>query len=406
MRLDLANYAGGREQAFVKHYFLDRYLERLIFKIASKYDEIVYIDGFSGPWQNRDEEFQDTSFGIALRTLTMVRKRMAELNPPHRRQIRVTAHLVERDPRAFSRLSGLQHLFPDVCVVCHHGEFTRIAPEIAQSIPSQAFSFVFVDPKGWNVDLRAIKTLVGRDNCEVVFNFMFDFINRFSLLGDPVIADQLDRLIPDRAWRTHLASVVSLETTDPRGDDRGKILLDEFKAALGSVGGYQFVADVQVLYPTKDRPLYFLVYGTRKPAGIEEFRNCQISAMLEQSQVRGRAKMKGLAAARSQGELLSSTNEMGPDPDIQRLERERERATKQLLEMIPNDGSSIRWGTIWPQILARYEIRRRDLNAIAVDQKGSGILTFEGWTNPRKKNPEDCYKVRRRAKVPEVERLL
>ena len=50
MPVDLANYA-GREQAYVKHFLLDAYLEALIHKIASRYDHVVYVGGFSGPWQ-------------------------------------------------------------------------------------------------------------------------------------------------------------------------------------------------------------------------------------------------------------------------------------------------------------------------------------------------------------------
>jgi hypothetical protein len=59
----------GREQAYVKHVFLKRYLEALIFKTASTYNHIVYVDGFAGPWQSANEEFADTSFGIALNAL-------------------------------------------------------------------------------------------------------------------------------------------------------------------------------------------------------------------------------------------------------------------------------------------------------------------------------------------------
>jgi hypothetical protein len=73
MPLDLDHYV-GREQAYVKHHFLAGYLERLIFKTASAYREIVYADGFSGPWQNQGERFEDTSFGIALKALTLVKQ--------------------------------------------------------------------------------------------------------------------------------------------------------------------------------------------------------------------------------------------------------------------------------------------------------------------------------------------
>ena len=71
--LDPVNYR-GREQAYTKHYFLDAYLDGLVYKVGRTYDEIVYVDGFPGPWQNQNEEFQDTSFGIALTKLRQVKE--------------------------------------------------------------------------------------------------------------------------------------------------------------------------------------------------------------------------------------------------------------------------------------------------------------------------------------------
>ena len=44
--ISLSDYA-GREQSYVKHVFLERYLERLVHKTASIYDHIVYVDGFA-----------------------------------------------------------------------------------------------------------------------------------------------------------------------------------------------------------------------------------------------------------------------------------------------------------------------------------------------------------------------
>jgi hypothetical protein len=38
----------GREQAYIKHFLLASYLEPFVHKIGSKYDQIVYVDGFSG----------------------------------------------------------------------------------------------------------------------------------------------------------------------------------------------------------------------------------------------------------------------------------------------------------------------------------------------------------------------
>jgi hypothetical protein len=66
--IDLARYAGG-EQAYVKHYLLEKYLAPLVYKVGTAWDSFVYVDGFSGPWQVNAPELADSSFGVAVETL-------------------------------------------------------------------------------------------------------------------------------------------------------------------------------------------------------------------------------------------------------------------------------------------------------------------------------------------------
>ena len=50
-RSKLEPYA-GREQASVKHYLLEAYLERLIMITGqARYNRISYVDAFAGPWK-------------------------------------------------------------------------------------------------------------------------------------------------------------------------------------------------------------------------------------------------------------------------------------------------------------------------------------------------------------------
>jgi three-Cys-motif partner protein len=88
----------GREQSYVKHVFLERYLERLVHKTASSYDHIVYVDGFAGPWQSASERFQDTSFGIALNALRQAKATWKAAS----RDVKMSAYLVEQDRVAYA----------------------------------------------------------------------------------------------------------------------------------------------------------------------------------------------------------------------------------------------------------------------------------------------------------------
>jgi three-Cys-motif partner protein len=147
----LADYA-GREQAYVKHVFLERYLEALIFKTASTYNHIVYVDGFAGPWQSANESFADTSFGIALHALRRAKETWKNASG---REVRMSAHLVEKHPKAYERLAAISERFPDIDIKTYPKDFLDIVPLLVADIPATAFAFFFIDPKGWGIPLEA-----------------------------------------------------------------------------------------------------------------------------------------------------------------------------------------------------------------------------------------------------------
>lgn len=380
MRIDPANYT-GREQAYVKHFLLDTYLEALIHKIASRYDHIVYVDGFSGPWQTIGADYQDTSFGIALRSLRSARDAWKQMG----REVRMTAHLVERSRRAYTELEKLPLRFHDIEVVPHHGDFVAIARDIAKLVPRNAFAFLFIDPKGWRIDIRALAPLLRLPNSEVLFNFMFEFINRAASMRDPQIVDRLEALIPLGDWRQQLAA--SDKSTSPSA--RKRILIDAFGATIGQVGGYRFVADTPVLRPLKDRELYSLIYATRRPPGIEVFRDCQVRTLREQSAMRRAAKTSAQAAATGQAEAFPLSM-LSPDETEKFLTSEAEAAGRLLLQLTPEAPETATFGEIWPQVLSRHAVRKTELNRIAAALRKSGEIAFPNWP-PRKQVPGDSF---------------
>src|SRR4051794_3845662 len=179
--VSLDNYK-GREHSYVKHVLLEQYLEALIYKTASAYLHIVYVDGFAGPWQNSSEQFDDTSFGIALKAL----RRAKASWKAARRDVKMSVILIERASAAFQKLQTLPPKFPDLDVKPLKGDFVALIPTILGLIPKDAFAFFLLDPKGWRIPLKAIQPLLARSNSEVVFNFMFEFINRAASIDDPI----------------------------------------------------------------------------------------------------------------------------------------------------------------------------------------------------------------------------
>jgi hypothetical protein len=256
-------------------------------------------------------------------------------------------------------------------------------------LPRDAFVFFFVDPKGWKIPLEQLGGLLARDNSEVIFNFMFDFINRAVSMKDPLLVAGLDALIPHGDWRTKLAAA-----NGTSGEMRKGILIDAFGESLGKLGNYKYVAETTILRPLKDRTLYCLFYATRHRTGMEVFRDSQILALNEQSETRATTKVKHAATSSGQGEIFESLHDMGPDQLTTFLRRERDDAEKTILKLTPDQPGSILYEELWPQVLARHVVKLTDFNHIAAKLRADGKLVVPNW-QPGKQVPHTGYKMQR-----------
>jgi len=376
----LENYR-GREQAYVKHFLLGEYLESWAHKVASHWPEVAYVDGFCGPWQEAGEDFEDTSFGIALRALTRAKASWNALG----RSRKMRAYLVEKDKRAYEKLQTAIALFPEIEIKTYPGSFIDHAATIRRDIPKAAFAFMFLDPKGWAIDMERVRPLLERPNSEVVFNFMFEFINRAASMQSPALAASLDALIREPGWRSALED---RPTDVSEADHRKTVMVNAFSRTLGRLGKYRFVAETTVLRPTRDRPLYSLVYATRSERGLEVFRASQVKAMAQQDIVRGATKMAAHTQASDQVEMFPSFSQVAPAPSAVLLERELKSAEASLIACLPSATSPSMWSSVWPQILERHVITRTQINEIANRLRLAGTVAFPDWA-PRQRTPRD-----------------
>jgi three-Cys-motif partner protein len=168
----------GREQAWVKHEVLRRYLQRLAFKVGGfrPGTTLNYIDCFSGPWDAEKDDHGDSSPAIAMRELANARYALAKTKP-----MSVRAMFVERDPAAYDRLTALCERAP-VEATTFHGKFedhVADAVKFAKGGPNP-FAFAFIDPTGWTgFGLQKIAALLRVQPSEVLINFMWGHIGRF-----------------------------------------------------------------------------------------------------------------------------------------------------------------------------------------------------------------------------------
>lgn len=390
--VSLEDYA-GREQAYVKHVFLERYLEALIFKTASTYNHIVYVDGFAGPWQSAGEQFEDTSFGIAL---SVLRKAKESWKRASGRDVRMTALLIEKDVKAYGRLATIPEKYPDIEIRAYNADFLNIVPTITRDIPRNAFAFFLIDPKGWSIPLAQLRLLLARPKSEVTFNFMFEFISRAAGMSDPDIVKGLDELMPSSNWRQRLRDAEAAKGRPLAPEEREEILIECFRDSLRQIGRYNYVAETKVLRPLKDRTLYYLFYATRHERGIEVFRDCQVKALIAQAETRAAGKVQHAAKSSGQSELFASLHDMGPDDTAAELASAKKAAEAAIMELVPKSPEHITFGKLWPMVLGRHMVRLTEVNTICNNLRKAEKLLFPNW-EARMRAPKDHYLVQRPA---------
>jgi len=217
-KLDVANYH-GREQAYVKHYLLEKYLSRWGYKTGSRWNPLVFVDGFAGPWGAQDKGFADASFGIGIKALN---EAVNGLQLKRQIKTRGLCVFVEKKPKPFARLDKFakDNSTDRVKAVALKGRFIdqikRIDEEVA-AVGANPFKFVFLDQKGWAATPMAkLKPFVASRPCELLFTLMTSFLTRFvdrvdlvpsydALYGRPGVLDKI-RAFPQRHRRARGSS--------------------------------------------------------------------------------------------------------------------------------------------------------------------------------------------------------
>ena len=154
------------------------------------------------------------------------------------------------------------------------------------------------------------------------------------------------------------------------------------------------MAETTVLRPLKDRPLYCLFYATRHPKGIEVFRDCQVSALKEESKTRASAKIKHAATTTGQTEFFESLHDMAPDKLESFFENQLTEAREKILNLAPRGPRFVTYEWLRAQVLSRYVVRSPDVNRIAAGLYKEGRLLFPDW-EPNRRVPQPNYRTQR-----------
>lgn len=377
MAINFAHYA-GREPAFVKHTFLDKYLPALIGRVGSYYDCFVYVDGFAGPWKSvAGEAFADTSFGIALRHMTAQKAHFASRN----RRVHMKAFLVEKSPATFAALQRAIESFPEVECCPLLGQMEEHVPRMLAGIPKQAFSFALIDPKGFP-HMKPIMALIRRSHSEALVNFMFDFANRFA--GTTLIPALEEWLSEDGAtmWRAEVDRLSKQER-----EDRLEQLAVE---KLRNEAGYTYAPVISVDKPLHDRTLYKLIFLTRHSTGLKVFRDSEHKALEAQAVSRSSVKADAREAKSGMLELFGKQMDVPTDRSSLRLKEGEEAAESELLAALRIAGTEgICWRELWPPILNAVVITQSRLGRVANELRKARVIDAPSWPSERKIIPEE-----------------
>jgi three-Cys-motif partner protein len=358
-RTERQYYFDGREHAAIKHFFLKQYLEPLCFKTLQSQKQtqptFAYIDGFTGPWSARDQNYTDTSFGVALSVLKRVKERLPS--------VRIRAVFCEERRRAYTELTRfLANSRGEIETKPIFGHFEDHIAEIQSFIGDQGFRFAFIDPTGWNVDVAAITPLLKGSWSEVVFNFMAHFIGRFPDFD--YVRAAYSSLLGNIDWKARLAALPEHMSNDEK-------ILQLFRDVLKERWGFSHVLELPVRKAGREKIFYKLVYGTRSPHGVLTFREAQAKAEKEGHAVAFAAKTKDT------GDLFS------PDDHAEQIAASigvSSRANVQLLSAaithhLKQRGSAD-FLSLTANVLEAVPAREKDVKAAIATMSKMGSLTF------------------------------
>jgi three-Cys-motif partner protein len=262
--IDLVHYE-GREQAYIKHCLLNKYLSSWGFKIGSKWDPLVFIDGFAGPWGSLDKDFADASFGIAINALANAIFGLEKIG----RSINAACIFVEKAPQPFSKLEAFakKHSSSRVQAIALRGRFSEnigTIEDYLKTLGPNAFKFVFLDQKGWAATpIEELRPFVQTRSCELLFTVMTSFLSRFV---------DRDGLAMSYQALFGKEDVLNRIRALPKGKGlREEFIVDEYCRSLRDLCGFKHVSQAVVLEPLKERIRYYLVFATNSLHGIEVF---------------------------------------------------------------------------------------------------------------------------------------
>jgi three-Cys-motif partner protein len=267
-----ANYwKDARLPGVLKHSLLKRYLPVFLIRTSSRARRAAYFDGFAGRGL-----YENGKLGSAGQMLEFaVGQQYGNRNTP------LSLFLCERDPESFEVLDQLcdKYRSRNIDVRTRRDDANAY---LRDSLP--AFSampaFLFLDPCGVGIPFEDLVAAMNRGGdklwppTEVMINFSLEALRRIGGIvtaAKPIEATMkaLDTSLGGDWWRAYFREMPRAQAVEA--------VVDEFGRRLEAATGMTLIA-IPVRRAPTHKPIYYLIFGTRHPAGIWHFAHCAAKA--------------------------------------------------------------------------------------------------------------------------------
>lgn len=382
-------YYHGREQTYLKHYVLEKYIEELGFKVGSWADTICYVDCFSGPWKANDQDdYRDTSISLSIDVFKKVKSYYEQKG----RTINFKCFYIEENKKSYKELIKILENEQEIYTKPINGRFVECIPQVLKEINDKDFAFFFIDPTGWtDFAMNDIKPILCRNNSEVLINFMYDFIQRFIDTGDRLdLINSFNKLFGTPNWKNHLTNISNTYTREQQ-------IVKYYMKSLKNIGNWNYVLNTKITYPLKDKTYFYLIYASRHPMGLKTFKRVESSLFKEHVKTRDAAKRTAYSQKTRQLDiydlLTESTDSLVINDSYLSICRNLSCANmKQWLKDIIIKEKTIKYKAILENGLQNEFVFEKDINEATMELKKSGIIDIVGMSS-RERVPKGDYTI-------------
>lgn len=363
-----------REQSFIKHQFLTKYLQAAAYKTLQGHSSTFnFVDAFAGPWRVSDDaKYSDASFDQAINTLEAVR---ADLGRSGIAGLKIRFCFCEKRREAVARLREYAASKGRFEIHVFEGAFEDNLDAIATKLPD-GFTFTFIDPTGWNIRNHEVFRFLRDRNGEFMLNFMSDHINRHARYDE--VAASFGRFLANADWAEEFAQL----PTDWSNEHK---MLHLLKIAMRANKVATYLPDFSIMVPRKEHVKMRLLLGTHSPKGLEVFRDVQEKVEKQELEIRqslreGETPQVSLFSAADIAAIQQEQKGVG-------CRANRDRAEAIIVDFLRGRAYGLP-GPIFNVAMESVAVRRTHLNQLLMDMRERKRVRFDLPMRKRVPQPE------------------